>query len=173
VSGSYGGTVVSHQAPTWTDRVENRVELSGGSTSEARDFNVASFNSAFSGPSIDLTSKLITGHKRVEDNDPNDVCAPLSVPINGVPFALKWVSAGDAVTITLEIFPATPFSCGYAAYRMTPPEYPTATTTLTALQSGAPVSLHFVGGSTYTQGMNNINTEALTWDFTVGMQVGP
>lgn len=172
LSGEYAGTMTSHQSPTWTDRVQNRVTLSIDAVS-SRPFDGGPLNLTFTGPSISLRSIVVAGQRRVEDNDPADACALLSEPITEVPFLFTWVTVGDEVTVTLDVFPAVPFSCGYAAYRMTPPVMPKATTTMAALKSGSPVSLHFMGGSTYTHGTNGMNTEALTWDFTLVVQTGP
>ena len=110
------------QSPTWTDHVSDRIDFALHPGATPLTYNLATFVGGGAGPAIDLTSILISGQRDVATNDPAEACPPASVPIDSLSLPLSWAVSGDAVTLTLEVFPTTPFLCGYASFVMTPPE---------------------------------------------------
>lgn len=176
--GSVVGTAMGKQNPKGlTDRVESRNDISlSPHTKQPMLYNLDAFlESGEEGlgvfvASYDEKRTLISGQKSIELNKPSDACKPYtraSFPKYPTPFSLIWTRSGDQLTLTLGINPERS-GCGYALPRENIPSKISATTTVTALESGMPVTLRFVGSQSDTYASFVISDERMV-DITLVM----
>lgn len=173
LTGSYSGTSTAVTSPSATDTAQSRIDLTLHAPSAPIFMEPQTVASTGIGATagVDLTTSLVSGQVDIQTNNPADACQPVTLDLTDVGMQFNLKESGDQLTVSLIGFPANLAKCGAATFTLAPPQMPSESTSLSAIEGGTPAALHFAGNATYNQVDNPNITEAITWDFTVTLQV--